>query len=298
MSPPPASTTMATELPGMDPSMRIGAVHLAVGDLPRSVDFYERVLGLPVISKEANGARLGPRPTGPLLELTGLSHPRPAPLGATGLFHVAWLHPSRAALAATVRRVAQAGWPIDGASDHGVSEALYLSDPDGLGIEIYADRPRERWERGADGQGVRMVNLPLDLDDLMAQAEAEPTGSIRPDTEAGHVHLKVSDVPRAVAFYRDGLGLQEQAQLPSAGFLSAGGYHHHVGLNSWHSRGGGRPPDDVPGLRLVEFELGEADALSTLERRLSETPGSSFSREQDGALTVLDPDGQPLAFHL
>ena len=297
MSGPLASTTMATELPGMDPSMRIGAVHLAVGELPRSVDFYERVLGLPVISREANGAWLGPRPDRPLLELTGLADPQAAPRGATGLFHVAWLHSSRAALAATVQRIAQAGWPIEGAADHGVSEALYLSDPDGLGFEIYADRPPERWERGAGGQGVRMVTLPLDLDDLMTQAEGDPAGSMPPDTEVGHVHLKVSDVPRAATFYRDGLGLQEQAQLPSADFLSAGGYHHHLGLNSWHSRGGSRPPDDVPGLRLVELELDRVDALDTLERRLAETQGSRFSRGGDGALTVLDPDGQPLAFH-
>ena len=133
----------------------------------------------------------------PLLELTALAQPAPAPPGSTGLFHVAWLHPSRAALAETVRRVAGARWPFDGASDHGVSEALYLSDPDGLGIEIYADRPREHWERPADGHGVEMVTLPLDLDDLLAQGAHAARAAMPAGTAIGHVHLKVADVPRA-----------------------------------------------------------------------------------------------------
>jgi catechol 2,3-dioxygenase len=288
---------MTTELAPIDPTLRIGSVALAVSDLSRSVDFYERVLGLPHISRDEDGARLGGDREHPLLELTGLADPTPAPPGSTGLFHVAWLHPSRAALAATVQRVARSRWPIDGAADHGVSEALYLSDPDGLGIEIYADRPRERWDRPSDGHGVKMVTLPLDLDDLMAQAEAEVPAAMPRDTVVGHVHLKVSDVPRAAAFYRDKLGFQEQAQLPSAAFLSAGGYHHHVGLNSWQSQGASAPADGTPGLRLIEFELGDADALAALERRLAEADGdSSPSHGEDGRLGLRDPDGDSLMF--
>ena len=168
-----------------------------------------------------------------------------------------------------MRRIAASGWPIDGASDHGVSEALYLSDPDGLGIEIYADRPREQWERPADGRGVRMVTLALDLDDLLAQSPGSPGEPIAAGTAIGHVHLKVADVERAAAFYRDALGLEEQARLPSAAFLSAGGYHHHVGLNSWQSAGASPPPDDAPGLREVEFALDGAAALER-SRRLGE----------------------------
>ncbi len=148
----------------IDPDLRIGAVQLAVGDLPRSVDFYERVLGLPLQSSETEVAQLGADPEHPTLELVGLRDATPAPAHSTGLFHVAWLHPTRAALADTVRRIASAGWPIDGAADHGVSEALYLSDPDGLGIEIYADRPRAVWERSPDGKGVRDVLLVGDPD--------------------------------------------------------------------------------------------------------------------------------------
>src|SRR5215472_1052741 len=152
---------MAGELPPIDPSLRIGAVHLAVGDVARSADFYEHVLGLPLISREPDTALLGEDPARPALVLVGLAHPTPVPVRSTGLFHVAWLHPSRAALAATIRRLAAARWPITGASDHGVSEALHLSDPDALGIEIYVDRPREGWPLGPDGRGLKMVTLPL-----------------------------------------------------------------------------------------------------------------------------------------
>ena len=288
---------MTTKLGPIDPTLSIGSVALAVSDLPRSVDFYERVLGLPVIFSQESRAGLGGSAERPLLELTGLAQSIPAPPARTGLFHVAWLHPSRATLADTVRRIAQGHWPIDGAADHGVSEALYLSDPDGLGIEIYADRPREQWDRPADGHGVKMVTLPLDVEDLLAQSKDEPPEAMPADAVVGHVHLKVSDVPRAAAFYRDALGFSEQAQMPSAAFLSAGGYHHHVGLNSWQSRGEGPPADSAPGLRRVEFELGDPDALAALERRLAaRNAAPPPTRGPDGRLSVRDPDSQLITF--
>jgi catechol 2,3-dioxygenase len=292
-----------TDLPPIDPALRIGSARLAVSDLSRSADFYERVLGLPLISRTQDSAVLGPDPEHPRLTLTALADPTPAPPGSTGLFHVAWLHPSRAALAATVRRIAADRWPLDGAADHGVSEALYLSDPDGLGIEIYVDRPRELWDRPSDGHGVKMVTLPLDLDSLLAEGFAETAAAMPADTTIGHVHLKVADAPRAVAFYRDALGLDEQARLPSAGFLSAGGYHHHIGLNSWQSQGGRAAPDSAPGLREVELELSDAEALGALERRLAEAKAgdqadgrSAPARGADGRLAVRDPDGHALVF--
>jgi catechol 2,3-dioxygenase len=289
---------MGTELPPIDPDLRIGSVRLAVAELPRSVEFYERVLGLPLIARDEHEALLGGERERPLLALSALAHPTPPRVHSSGLFHVAWLHPSRAALAASVRRVAGARWPIDGASDHGVSEALYLSDPDGLGIEIYADRPREDWERSVDGQGVKMVTLPLDLEDLLAQGPDEPVPTMPPDTAVGHVHLKVADVPAAAAFYRDVIGLSEQAQMPAAAFLSAGGYHHHIGLNSWQSAGASAPADSAPGLRGVDFELSDADALDALERRLAGALGGSApARETDGGISLRDPDGELLTFH-
>jgi len=283
----------------IDPRLRIGSVKLGVSDLPRSSDFYEGVLGLPLIGSDEHTAQLGHDRRHPELVLEDIAAPTPLPPGATGLYHVAWLHPSRAALAESVRRVARAHWPFEGASDHGVSEALYLSDPDGLGIELYADRPRARWERAADGGGLRMVTLPLDLDDLLGQFLDEPAASLAPETSVGHVHLKVSDVPHTAAFYRDTLGLDQQAEMPSAAFLAAGGYHHHVGVNSWQSRGAAAAPDSAPGLRLVEFELGDADALDALERALADAPVGACESSQRGADSVLslrDPDGQPLSF--
>jgi len=284
----------------IDPRLRVGSVKLAVSDLPRSADFYERVLGLPAIARDEHSARLGHDHAHPELVLEQIEPTAtPLPPGATGLFHVAWLHPSRAALAESVRRVARAHWPFDGASDHGVSEAVYLSDPDGLGIEIYADRPRERWQQAVDGLGVQMVTLPLDLDDLLAQFPGEPAASVAPGTHVGHVHLKVSDVPRAAAFYRDALGFRQQAELPSAAFLAAGGYHHHVGVNSWQSRGAGPAPDSAPGLRLVDFQLGDAAALDALERTLADAPAAAQAgvrRSGEHELSLRDPDGLLLSF--
>jgi catechol 2,3-dioxygenase len=281
----------------IDPALRVASVRLGVSDLARSSDFYERVLGLPLVSSDSGAALLGPDPERPALELDAIEHATPLPPASTGLFHIAWLHPSRAALAASVRRVVAQRWRFDGASDHGVSEALYLTDPDGLGIELYADRPRERWTRPDAGAGVRMVTLPLDLEDLLDQDPGGPAHAMPAGTSVGHVHLKVSEVPRATAFYRDALGFEEQARLPSAAFLAAGGYHHHVGLNSWQSEGATAAPDTAPGLREVEFELSGGEAVGDLEARLAAGPGEeSLVRGAGGELSVRDPDGQLLTF--
>jgi catechol 2,3-dioxygenase len=278
----------------IDPNLSIASVALAVGDLQRSTDFYARVLGLPLISHEPRRALLGLDREHPALELTGLDRPALAPSpGSTGRFHVAWLHPTRAGLAACVLRVTASRWPLDGASDHGVSEAIYLSDPDGLGIEIYTDRPRESWRRGPDGHGVVMYTAPLDLDDLLAQAPGGQTSAVEDGTTIGHVHLKVSDVARAVGFYRDALGFEVQASIPSAGFLSAGAYHHHIGLNSWQSQGGSPAPQDAPGLRSVEFQLSGPAAVTALAHRLGETPVQS---DDEDRLRLCDPDSVQLSF--
>jgi catechol 2,3-dioxygenase len=256
----------------IDPSLRIASVRLAVSDLARSASFYEHALGLALLRREDERALLGVDPAQPALELTSIADPVPLAPRSTGLFHVAWLHPTRAGLAETVRRIAATRWPLEGASDHGVSEALYLSDPDGLGIEIYVDRPRERWQTGEGGRGVRMFTAPLDLDDLLAQGPAEPAPQIAAGTGIGHVHLKVADVPRADAFYRDELGFEEMAQLPSAAFLAAGGYHHHIGLNSWQSAGSPPAPANAPGLREISFNLDGAEP-----RTLSDPDGNTLS---------------------
>jgi catechol 2,3-dioxygenase len=275
----------------IDPELRIAAVRLAVSDLPASTDFYTRVLGLALLDGDGQRSLLGAGAEA-ALELTALERAMAIPAGSTGLFHVAWLHPSRAALAETVRRVGASGWPITGAADHGVSEAIYLDDPDGLGIEIYADRPRELWERPADGHGVRMVTLPLDIEDLLAQSPGAPPAAVAEGTGIGHVHLKVADVARSDSFYR-GLGFEEQAQLPSAAFVSAGGYHHHVGLNSWQSAGGAPAGEHAPGLRHVRFSLSGEPAVEAL----TAVAGAAGAIEREnGTLRLRDPDGHELRF--
>jgi len=287
----------------IDPDLRIAAVQLAVADLDRSADFYQRVLGLPLISREGDRALLGPDGRHPSLSLSAIERPTPLSPHASGLFHVAWLHPSRGALADTVRRIVSERWPVEGASDHGVSEALYIGDPDGLGIEIYADRPRELWQRAPDGHALRMVTLPLDLDDLMAHSARDDDdlsggAAIDPRTVIGHVHLKVADVPRAVGFYRDALGFSEQAQLPSAAFLAADGYHHHIGLNSWQSRGAAPPPDTAPALREIDFELADRDELVALAQRTARGSDADAGADSGGEreVALADPDGVRLVF--
>jgi catechol 2,3-dioxygenase len=275
----------------IDPSLRIRAVQLAVSDLARSTDFYARVLGLPLLEQDGRRARLGADGDA-ALELVGLERPRAASPRSTGLFHVAWLHPSRAGLAETVRRVAASGWPFQGASDHGVSEALYLGDPDDLGIEIYVDRPRELWARPVGGSGVVMVTEPLDLEDLLAQSPGEPAPAAEPGTGIGHVHLKVADVARALSFY-SGLGFEEQARLPSAAFVSAGGYHHHLGMNTWQSAGGEPAAADAPGLRRIDFELSGEDQLAALAAGAGGDHGQQVA---DGRLELRGPDGELLTF--
>jgi catechol 2,3-dioxygenase len=287
---------MVTRAP-IDPRLKIGSVRLAVADLARSLAFYGEVLGLALVGRNERSALLGASEERPALALEELDHPSVASPHDTGLFHIAWLHPTRAALAATVRRVLAHGWSISGASDHGVSEALYLTDPDGLGVEIYADRPRERWGTGAGGHGVKMFTAPLDAEDLLAQ-EPATTPAIAPETVIGHVHLKVGDVARAASFYHDVLGFSQQAQMPSAAFLAAGGYHHHIGLNSWQSRGAHAAPASAPGLRLVDFTLHDSAALGELERRIEDVAGAGALglAVEPGRLSLGDPDGNAIAF--
>ena len=191
-------------------------MRLAVADLARSVDFYERVLGLPLLDASDEQRRSSAPAAGrPALDAERDQRRRRPPRRTHGPLPRRLAAPlARGARRHRAADRARRGWPIDGASDHGVSEALYLSDPDGLGIEIYADRPREQWERAADGRGVKMVTEPLDLDDLLAQARRARRRRDRAGDDRGHVHLKVADVPRADAFYRDVLGFEEQARCP------------------------------------------------------------------------------------
>jgi catechol 2,3-dioxygenase len=226
-------------------------VRLQVSDLERSLSFYQQVLGLPLQERAGGVALLGPVPGPPLVELHELAGATPVPRrGRLGLYHYAILLPDRAALGRLVQHLT-ALQVRPGMSDHLVSEAIYLNDPDGLGIEVYVDRPRESW-RYQDGQLV-MDTRPLDVDDLVralgpGEWQGVPTGSV-----IGHMHLHVGDLGLADRFYRLGLGLDRTVwSYPGALFLSAGGYHHHLGVNTWAA---GAVPPGPTDARLLEWEV-------------------------------------------
>jgi catechol 2,3-dioxygenase len=229
----------------------IGRVRLRVADLPRVRDYYERTVGLRALDEDGDTVTLGA--DSPLVELVGDPDARPAPPGSTGLFHLAILVPSRPELARSIRRVVESGERFSGASDHFVSEALYLRDPEGNGIEIYRDRPRDQWEYEPDGQ-LRMGTVALDLQDVVAEMPGDEDRGMPDGTVMGHVHLHVSDLGEAEAFYVDRLGLDVTVRgYPGALFVSHDGYHHHVGLNTWQGAHGPAPP---PGSRgLIDYEL-------------------------------------------
>jgi catechol 2,3-dioxygenase len=238
----------------------IGAVRLRVADLEGARSYYERAIGLRTLEREGDVVRLGAGTA--LLELVGDPDAPPASPRSTGLFHFAVLVPSRADLARAVRRVVDAGERFTGASDHFVSEALYLRDPEGNGIEIYRDRPRDQWEREPNGE-LRMGTVALDIDSVMAELPAGADGGMPDGTVVGHVHLQVSELDPIEAFYAGELGLAVTVRsYPGAIFLSRGGYHHHVGANTWSSAGGSPPP---PGSRGLEwFELyGSGEGMVT-----------------------------------
>jgi catechol 2,3-dioxygenase len=247
--------------------IRLGRVKLQVADLERSLAYYERVLGFRVLRRSAGEAALAAHGDGtPLVELREKPGVAPVPRrGRLGLYHFAILLPDRAALGRFVAHLAEVGERA-GASDHRVSEALYLQDPDGLGIEVYADRPRATW-RVEDRQLV-MATEPLDLADVVRAAGGERWAGMPAGTKIGHVHLYVDDLAAAAAFYHQGLGLDQVVwSYPGALFLSAGGYHHHLGVNTWAAGAAPAGGDDA---RLLEWEIvvpqsGDADgALSSL----------------------------------
>jgi catechol 2,3-dioxygenase len=244
--------------------LKLGTVRLQVADLERSLEWYRRVLGVELLEHRDGVARLGARgDSRPLIEL----HERPGAVpiprrGRLGLYHYAILLPDRPSLGRFVRHLAAIGERA-GMSDHLVSEAIYLTDPDGLGIEVYADRPRSLWRH--EGGQLVMATDPLDVDAVVRAAGAEPWSGLPAGTVIGHVHLFVGDLERAAGFYHAGLGLDKIVwSYPGALFLSAGGYHHHLGTNTWAA--GARPAD--PGdARLLEWEIllpSGQDALAAL----------------------------------
>jgi len=271
------------------PETAIGKVRLRVSDIDALAGFYERVVGLGAVARDGDAARLGAEGGEPIVEL--VAAPRaPAPSGfSTGLFHLAILVPDRVELARSLHRVAQAGWRLTGASDHLVSEALYLQDPEGNGIEIYRDRPRDQWNR--DGDELRMATLPLDLEGVLGELPPgeEGVNGMPAGTTMGHVHLQVADIPAAEAFYNRGVGLEVMVRsYPGALFLAAGGYHHHLGVNTWQSEGAPPPPEDALGLDRWELVFPDERSRDAAADRLAES--GDPVRLEEGVL-VADPSG-------
>jgi catechol 2,3-dioxygenase len=226
----------ATTLPfALTRPAHVGHAHLVVSDLGLVSDFYQKVIGLSVIEKTPSAAVLG-KGGQPLLTLTTGGNVARAPRNAAGLFHTAFLVPDRAELAHWLAHAAQNNVRLDGASDHLVSEALYLSDPEGNGIEIYRDRTPQEWSYQPDGT-VAMATERLDLQELYASAPKREWDGMAEGTALGHIHLQVGDIPQADAFYRDVLGLKVMARYPGASFFATGDYHHHIAANIWNSRG-------------------------------------------------------------
>jgi len=271
--------------------MRLGEVRLQVADLARSLDYYQRVLGLRLTDRTADSATLAAfGDDEPLVRLYERPGAAPAPQrGLIGMYHYAILLPDRAALGRFVAHLSEIGARA-GASDHLVSEALYLRDPDGLGIEVYADRPRSQWR--ADDRQIRMATEPLDLAAVVAAAGGERWTGMPAGTRMGHVHLHVGDIEQASRFYHAALGLDRMVwSYPGALFLAAGGYHHHLGVNTW--AGAGARSAGEGDARLLEWRMLLPPTHSRAARESLEAAGHAVTPTEEG-WRVSDPWGTTL----
>jgi len=282
----------------------IGRVRLRVGDLERSLRFYRDVLGFRVAREDRSRVGLAPRsdiqPNNDdthagheliLLEEKPGIRRRPSRPATTGLYHVALLVPSRAELGRALLGLNQAQYPLRGMSDHAVSESLYLDDPDGNGLEIYADRPRAQWPV-RDGV-VQMTVDPMDVEGVIsaAQPASLPWRGLPAGTVVGHVHFTVSDLERTVSFYRDVIGFDMMMRIPSLAAVSAGGYHHHVNLNTWAGEGAPPDSDQIAGLAGWELRVPDARGRQDLIDRLA---GAGALTGSASGAAARDPDAIPI----
>lgn len=276
---------------------QIGQVHLQIPDLKQALSFYADLMEFKTVENDgvkivlsANGQKPGH------IVLTELPNAKPRPPRTTGLFHLAIRFPNRVSLAQALQRLITQRYPLQGFADHAVSEAIYLADPDGNGIELYSDRPRNEWP--IKNGRVEMVTETLDVENLLQEISDVPKSwdGIDPQTDIGHVHLRVSNLTKAGRFYHEILGLYvTQENYPGALFLSAGGYHHHLGLNIWGGRNIPSPPADAVGLRSFSLEIPGEDTPGILQKRIAEAGlkiESSVGEEGTiSEFTVRDPDG-------
>lgn len=274
-----------TEKFTIHPDASIAHVEYQVKDLPNMVAFYGELMGFQPIEVTDKRARLSANGQAPAL-LTLVENPdaviQPSSTYGTGLYHTAFRFTGRQPLATTLLRIVASGWQLQGASDHRVSEAIYLADPEGNGIEIYRDRPRSDWPRLQET--IQMGNAPLDLRKLLEEADesAAQESKIDQATDIGHIHLQISDLATAHAFYHDLLGLDLMMALPTALFLSAGGYHHHVGANTWHSANAPRRNPNATGLLSYAYFIPDQDAWLELYDRVNSPHRQVQTIERDG----------------
>jgi catechol 2,3-dioxygenase len=271
-------------------NLRLGPVHITVSDVERSIPFYEDSIGLGLQRRENGTAVMGAGDRD-LVFLVEQPDARPAGRHA-GLYHYALLHPSREELARAAQRLLVTRTPISGASDHGISEAIYLPDPDGNGIELASDRPRERWGDLKDPTTIGPE--PLDMHDLLALVDGQqPQPTVDPGLGVGHVHLHVGDVERGLRFYRDVVGFEPMTLFPSAAFVSAGGYHHHLAFNTWRGEGVPPAPPGAVGLRHWTVVLDD-EALTAMRERAA-AAGIEYE-ESDAGLLLRDPWNNAVVF--
>ncbi len=272
-------------------STHLGRVRLQVADIERSLLFYSKVLGMCVMDGTADSVSLGAQDkTHEIIHLRQLKTARPVPKrGLLGLYHFAILLPDRASLGRFIAHLADIGVHA-GMSDHFVSEAVYLTDPDGLGIEVYADRPRDAWRY--DERQLYMTTNHLDVDDLISAAGREKWKGMPAGTVLGHVHLYVDDIDKAAAFYHDALGFDKVVwSYPGALFLSAGGYHHHLGTNTWAK---GAPPASDSDARLLEWEVVVPTRKDAEEAATHVRDAGYEVKQEDGEWVITDPWGTSL----
>lgn len=269
----------------------LGRVRLQVADLDRSLAFYEKVLGLRAIERTTDSVSLGPHGEDrEIVHLRQLRSARPVPRrGLLGLYHFAILLPDRASLGRFIRHLGEIG-AYAGMSDHFVSEAVYLTDPDGLGIEVYADRPRDAWKY--DERQLYMTTDHLDVDDLIAAAGGKRWTGMPSGTVLGHVHLYVGDIEKAESFYHGALGFDKVVwSYPGALFMSAGGYHHHLGTNTWAR---GAPPATDADARLLEWEIVVPSRKDAEDAALHVRGAGYPVKEESGEWILTDPWGTSL----